>query len=131
MLHWIRHEKVILDYDRAALDGVETRVLKRALRRNRARFPDDFLFELTRGEVEGVRRSRSQPVILKRGENLKYLPYAFTEQGVAMLSSILRSSGRGGEHRDNAPNPNEESDLNGLLSISNPLPRMDALFCRL
>lgn len=55
------------------------------------RFPGDFLIQLTREEAEAVLRSRSQSVILKRGHNVKYLPYAFTEQGVAMLSSVLRS----------------------------------------
>ena len=68
--------------------GVETRVLKQAVRRNRKRFPGDFMFELTKEENQSL---RSQNVILKRGQHSKYLPFAFTEQGVAMLSSVLSS----------------------------------------
>lgn len=86
----IRGHKVILDSDLAALYGVETRVLNQAVRRNIQRFPDDFMFELNVTEYEAL---RSQIVILKkgRGQHRKYLPYAFTEQGVAMLSSVLNS----------------------------------------
>ena len=62
-----------------------------AVKRNIDRFPDDFMFQLTLDEAEAILRSRSRIVTLKRGENIKYLPYAFTEQGVAMLSSVLRS----------------------------------------
>jgi hypothetical protein len=78
----------MLDRDLAELYGVETRVLKQAVRRNKKRFPDDFMFELTREENQSL---RSQNVILKRGKHSKYLPFAFTEQGVAMLSSVLNS----------------------------------------
>lgn len=88
MVHWIRHEKVILDFDLAALYGVETRALKQAVRRNLARFPSDFLFELTEGEVDLL---VSQSVIPNRKTLGGAIPYAFTEQGVAMLSSVLRS----------------------------------------
>jgi hypothetical protein len=84
----IRGQKVILDSDLAALYGVETRVLKQAVRRNRKRFPSDFMFELTKEENRSL---RSQNVILEPGRYSKYLPFAFTEQGVAMLSSILNS----------------------------------------
>lgn len=86
----IRGEKVMLDSDLASLYGVETRVLNQAVRRNIRRFPDDFMFELSAAENELL---RSQIVILKkgRGQHSKYLPYAFTEQGVAMLSSVLNS----------------------------------------
>ena len=87
----VRGEKVLLDSDLAVLYGVEVRTLNQAVRRNRSRFPDDFLFQLTPEETAALRRSRSQTVILKRGHNIKYLPYAFTEQGIAMLSSVLRS----------------------------------------
>jgi hypothetical protein len=87
----VRGQKVLLDNDLAPLYGVETRVLNQAVKRNAARFPEDFLFQLTSEEAEAWLRSRSQFVILKRGENLKYRPYAFTEQGVAMLSSVLHS----------------------------------------
>jgi hypothetical protein len=84
----IRGQKVILDKDLADLYGVGTKVLNQAVRRNRTRFPPDFMFRLTWEEVENP---RSQFVTLKPGKNIKYLPLAFTEQGVAMLSSVLRS----------------------------------------
>ena len=87
----VRGQKVLLDNDLARLYGVETRVLNQAVKRNAERFPEDFMFQLTPDEAEVWLRSRSQFVILKRGENLKYRPYAFTEQGVAMLSSVLHS----------------------------------------
>ena len=83
------------------LYGVETRILNQAVKRNAARFPDDFMFKLSREEIERISQTvtsspgrhhpRSQFVILKRGENIKHRPYAFTEQGVAMLSSVLNS----------------------------------------
>ena len=75
----------------AELYAVPVKVLNQAVKRNIDRFPDDFMFQLTRDETDAILRSRSQIVTLKRGENIKYLPYAFTEQGVAMLSSVLRS----------------------------------------
>ena len=84
----IRDEKVILDRTLAELYGVETKQLKRAVRRNIHRFPSDFMFELTKEEYESL---RYQFGTLKRGEHSKYLPLAFTEQGVAMLSSVLNS----------------------------------------
>ena len=84
----IRGQKVMLDSDLAALYGVETRVLKQAVRRNRKRFPSDFMFELTKEENRSL---RSQNVILEPGRYSKYLPFVFTEQGVAMLSSVLNS----------------------------------------
>jgi hypothetical protein len=87
----VRGQKVLLDNDLAQLYGVETRVLNQAVKRNAERFPEDFMFQLSADEAEAWLRSRSQFVILKRGENLKYRPYAFTEQGVAMLSSVLHS----------------------------------------
>ena len=87
-IHFIRHEKILLDADLAELYGVETRVLKQAVRRNTDRFPIDFMFQLTSNEWKSL---RSQTVILKRGQHSKYPPYAFTEQGVAMLSSVLKS----------------------------------------
>jgi len=87
----VRGQKVLLDNDLARLYGVETRVLNQAVKRNTERFPEDFMFQLSPDEAETWLRSRSQFVILKRGENLKYRPYAFTEQGVAMLSSVLHS----------------------------------------
>jgi hypothetical protein len=87
-IYLIRGIKVMLDRDLAELYGVETKVLKQAVRRNIDRFPDDFMFELTKGENQSL---RSQNVTLKRGQHSKYLPFAFTEQGVAMLSSVLNS----------------------------------------
>ena len=87
-IFWIRGNKVMLDFDLALLYGVEVKRLKEAVRRNIKRFPDDFLFELT--EVEHL-SLRSQIATLKRGEHSKYVPFAFTEQGVAMLSGILNS----------------------------------------
>jgi len=87
----LRGQKVMLDFDLAEMYEVETRSLKQAVRRNIARFPEDFMFELTLLEFDSL---RSQIVILKnrRGEHSKYLPFAFTEQGVAMLSSVLKKS---------------------------------------
>jgi phage regulator Rha-like protein len=86
----IRGHKVMLDHDLAELYGVEIRVLVQSVKRNLNRFPSDFMFQLT---VEENAALRSQIVTLKggRGQHRKYLPYAFTEQGVAMLSSVLRS----------------------------------------
>ncbi len=72
---FIRDEKVMLDRDLAELYGVETKVLKQAVRRNIKRFPDDFMFELTKEENQFL---RSQTVTLKRGHHSKYLPFAFT-----------------------------------------------------
>ena len=88
-IYEVRGQKVMLDFDLAELYGIETRVLKQAVRRNSARFEgEDFMFELTKEEI-----SRSQFVILNkgRGHNIKYAPFAFTELGVAMLSSVLNS----------------------------------------
>ena len=87
-IYIIREQKVMLDRDLAKLYGVETKVLKQSVKRNIVRFPEDFMFELNQNEANS---SRSQFVTLKRGENIKYLPMAFTEQGVAMLSSVLNS----------------------------------------
>jgi hypothetical protein len=86
----IRGNKVILDFDLSLLYGVETRVLKQSIRRNLKRFPEDFMFELSKFEYDSL---RSQIASLKngRGQHLKYLPFAFTEQGIAMLSSVLKS----------------------------------------
>jgi phage regulator Rha-like protein len=87
-IYLIRNLKVMLDKDLAHLYSVETKALKQAVRRNIDRFPADFMFELTREENKSL---RSQNVTLKRGQHSKYLPFAFTEQGVAMLSSVLKS----------------------------------------
>ena len=87
-IYLIRGHKVMLDRDLADLYGVQTRVLKQAVRRNNDRFPSDFMFELTRVEFENL---RSQIVTSSWG-GLRYLPMAFTEQGVAMLSCVLNSN---------------------------------------
>ena len=80
----------MLDADLASLYGVETKVFNQAVRRNVERFPEDFMFQLTEAEAESL---RSQIVTLNagRGRHAKYAPLAFTEQGVAMLSSVLKS----------------------------------------
>ncbi|WEK37769.1 MAG: ORF6N domain-containing protein [Candidatus Pseudobacter hemicellulosilyticus] len=102
-IYEIRGERVMLDKDLAALYEVETKVFNQAVKRNMKRFPEDFMFQITKAEWDSILNqleslensdlSRSQIVTLKtgRGHNLKYLPYAFTEQGVAMLSGVLNS----------------------------------------
>ena len=87
-IYLIRDKKVMLDRDLAELYCVKNKALKQAVRRNIKRFPADFMFELTKEENLSL---RSQNVTLKRGQHSKYLPFAFTEQGVAMLSSVLNS----------------------------------------
>ena len=88
-IYLIRGQKVMMDSDLAEMYGVETKVLKQAVKRNMDKFPEDFMFKLTVKEAEDF--SRSHFVTLKRGQNIKYLPFAFTEHGVLMLSSVLRS----------------------------------------
>ena len=87
-IYVIRGQKVMIDRDLAEMYGVEVRVLNQAVKRNASRFPTDFMFQISKEENDSL---RSQFVILKRGRHSKYLPYAFTEQGVAMLSSVLNS----------------------------------------
>jgi hypothetical protein len=84
----IRGQRVMLDRDLAAMYGVSTGNLNKAVQRNLDRFPVDFMFQLTAAEAEA---SRFQSGILKRGLNIKYLPFVFTQEGVAMLSGVLRS----------------------------------------
>lgn len=103
LIHVIRGKQVMLDVDLARLYGVETKRLNEQVKRNIERFPEDFIFQLTREEAESSRSqfatlnedselSRSQFATLNgRGHNIKHLPYAFTENGVAMLSTVLRS----------------------------------------
>ena len=86
----IRGKRVILDYELAKLYEVETRVLKQAVRRNIDRFPEDFMFQLTKEEWK-LLRSQSVTIEIGKGHHPKYLPFAFTEQGVAMLSAVLNS----------------------------------------
>ena len=107
-IYWLRGRRVMLDSDLAELYGVSTKVLNQAVKRNLKRFPEDFMFRLNKQEAEiwkfqidvanpnlrsqnVTSSSRSQIVTLKKGENIKYLPYVFREQGVAMLSSVLNS----------------------------------------
>ena len=108
LVFFIRGEKVMLDSDLAVLYGVEARVLNQAVKRNRHRFPEDFMFRLTAKETEDLRSLlKSQTVIStsaaepnssqtvmssRKHRGRTYKPYAFTEQGVAMLSSVLRSA---------------------------------------
>ena len=93
----IRGHKVMLDRDLAYLYGVTTKVLNQAVKRHKDRFPEDFMFQLTIEEARiwwtEVRGGglRSQIVTLKRGQHIKYRPYAFTEHGILMLSSVLNS----------------------------------------
>ena len=102
----VRRQRVMLDYDLAALYGVEARALNQAVKRNLARFPADFMFQLTQREADGIRSVVSQSVSptpagpsnssqtvmsSRKHRGRSYRPYAFTEQGVAMLSSVLRS----------------------------------------
>ncbi|HUS11230.1 MAG TPA: ORF6N domain-containing protein [Pyrinomonadaceae bacterium] len=89
-IYLIRGEKVMLDRALASLYGVTTKAFNQAVKRHRERFPTDFMFQLTMEEAQGL-RSRSQSVTLKRGQNIKYRPYAFTEHGILMLSSVLNS----------------------------------------
>ncbi|HRI25440.1 MAG TPA: ORF6N domain-containing protein [Ferruginibacter sp.] len=86
-IYLIRGQKVMLDRDLAGLYHVETRILNQAVRRNIGRFPEDFMFQLTKEELENL---KSQIVISSWGGR-RYMPMAFTEQGVAMLSSVLNS----------------------------------------
>ena len=87
-IYLIRGHKVMLDSHLAELYGVETKALNRAVKRNLDRFPEDFMFQVNASEVEGLRCHFGTS---NRGGR-RYLPYAFTEQGVAMLSSVLRST---------------------------------------
>ncbi len=87
-IYRIRGQQVLLDNDLAVLYAVETKAFKRAVRRNILRFPADFMFVLSQSENEILRR---QIGTLKHGNHPKYLPYAFTQEGIAMLSGILRS----------------------------------------
>lgn len=89
----MRGKKVMFDSDLAVLYGVSTKRLNEQVRRNKKRFPSDFMFQLNKEEIEiwQLQSLRSQIATLKRGQHRKYAPYVFTEQGVAMLSSVLNS----------------------------------------
>ena len=107
-IRWIRGHKVLLDFDLALLYGVATKVLNQAVKRNRERFPDDFMFQLNADETgflrsqfvtsKKERRTNWSQIVTssEKHRGKRYRPYAFTEQGIAMLSSVL-NSGRSGE----------------------------------
>jgi hypothetical protein len=88
----LRGQRIILDSDLATLYGVTTKRLNEQVRRNAAKFPGDFMFQLTRDEAAEAKRSRSQYATLKRGQNLKYLPHAFTEFGAIQAANVLNSA---------------------------------------
>jgi hypothetical protein len=92
MIRTIRGVRVMLDRDLAKIYGVPTKVFNQAVKRNRQRFPEDFMFRLTQQEAKALRASWSHIVTLKRGHNIKYLPYAFTEYGALMAANILNST---------------------------------------
>ena len=87
-IYLIRNQKVMLDSDLAELYGVETKRLKEQVKRNLVRFPEKYMFQLSEDEANA---SRSQFATLNRGENIKYLPFVFTEHGILMLSNVLKS----------------------------------------
>ncbi|HEU4606623.1 MAG TPA: ORF6N domain-containing protein [Chitinophagaceae bacterium] len=89
----IRGQKVMLDYDLAALYDVETRILNQAVKRNLGRFPEDFMFRLSTDEWNAVKQINSSQFVMSSGKHrgARYLPYAFTEHGVTMLASVLKS----------------------------------------
>ena len=91
-IYYIRGEKVMFDRDIAELYGVKTKELNKAVKRNIERFPDDFMFQLTKSESDLFLRFQNGTLKTDmRGKHVKYLPYVFTEQGVAMLSAVLKS----------------------------------------
>ncbi|MFB9843952.1 ORF6N domain-containing protein [Mucilaginibacter ginsenosidivorans] len=87
-IYYIRGQKVMLDRDLAELYGVETKRLKEQVKRNANRFPERFMFELTKDENDAL---RSHFATLKQGEHSKYLPFVFTEHGILMLANVLKS----------------------------------------
>jgi len=91
MIVQVRGQRVILASDLARLYGVPPKALNQAVKRNARRFPADFVFQLTREEAQEIAHSRSQSVTLKRGANIKYQPYAFTEHGALMTANVLNS----------------------------------------
>ncbi len=87
----IRGQSVMLDFDLARIYGVSTKRLNEQVRRNRERFPEDFTFRLAPIEAQVLMASRTQNATLKRGQNIKHLPYAFTEHGAMMAAYVLKS----------------------------------------
>lgn len=90
LIYSIRDQRVLLDSDLARIYQVPTKVLNQAVKRNRGKFPKDFVFGVSPGEAEDLRRLRSQSVTLKpgRGQHRKYLPYVFTEHGALMAATV-------------------------------------------
>ena len=93
LIYPLRDQRFILDSDLASIYQVPTKALNQAVKRNRGKFPEDFVFEVSPGEAEDLRRLRSQSVTLKlgRGQHRKYLPSAFTEHGALMAATVLNS----------------------------------------
>ena len=91
LIQEIRGVRVMLDSDLARIYGVTTKAFNQAVRRNRTRFPKDFMFQLNQKETKALLASRSQIVTLKRGQNIKYRPYAFSEHGALQAANILKS----------------------------------------
>lgn len=91
LIFTIRGQKVIIDRDLAQIYGVKAKRLNEQVKRNRERFPEDFLFQLTLDEARNWLLSRSQFATLKRGQNIKYLPFAFTEHGAIMAANVLNT----------------------------------------
>jgi hypothetical protein len=90
-IFWIRGRRVMLDRDLADVYGVSTKRLNEQVKRNRDRFPEDFMFQLSLEEAKAILISRSQFATLKRGQNPKYAPLAFTEHGAVMAANVLNS----------------------------------------
>ena len=90
-IYEIRGQRVMLDFDLAELYQVPTKALKQAVRRNSERFPSDFMFENTESEYNALKTSLRSQIVTSNKGGVRYMPFAFTEQGVAMLSSVLRS----------------------------------------
>ncbi len=90
-IYEIRGQRVMLDFDLAHLYQVETKVLKQAVRRNSQRFPADFMFEISVDEYNSLKTSLRSQIVTSNKGGVRYMPFAFTEMGVAMLSSVLRS----------------------------------------
>ena len=130
LIYEIRGQKVMLDFDLAKLYGIETRELKQAVRRNIKRFPADFMLELDIEEYNAmISRSRSQIVTLDkkgRGSNVKYKPFVFTELGVAMLSSVLKSETA--IQANSPPALKRRSTSRSVKSASNVVMRLDLSF---
>ena len=93
IIYNFRGTRIILDFHLAELYGASTKALKQAVRRNIERFPKDFMFELTRDEVKSLNKNQRSQFVTFDWPSITYTPFAFTEQGVAMLSTVMRSKG--------------------------------------